>query len=82
MQLLELGDRNFGNPPVWSRGEAPVGGLGKSPPEAEAFCTFAHNILIPHGQKLGVSIGHRGHQWIDATARGLGAEPLFRGSEG
>ena len=69
MQLEELGDRNFGSPPVWSRDKAPLG--RRSPPEAEAFCTFAHNILTPHNQKLGVS-GHRGHQWIDCTAGGSG----------
>jgi len=33
--------------PVWSRGKAPVVGLADEvpPPEAEAFCTFAPNIL-------------------------------------
>jgi len=54
MQLWGLGDRNFGSPPVWSRGKAPVGVRGRSPPEVEAFCIFAGNILTPHGQKLGV----------------------------
>ena len=30
-----------------------VGSLGKKSPEAEAFCTIAHDILTPHGQKWG-----------------------------
>ena len=47
---------------------------GRSSPEAEAFCTFACNILTPCDQKLGVS-GHCGHQWIVATAEGLGCPP-------
>jgi len=59
------------------QGQTPVKGLGE---EAEAFCTFAHNILTPHGQKMGVS-GHRGHQWIDASGvYGQSARAPFRWS--
>jgi len=37
-----LGDRS---PPVGSRGEAPAGGLGTKPPEAEAILDFyMHNF--------------------------------------
>jgi len=50
MQLGELVDRNFGS--------SQCGSGAKKTPEAEAFCTFAHNILTPHGQKLRV-FGHR-----------------------
>ena len=35
--------------------------------EAESFCIFAHNILTPHGQHLGVSRHHE-HQCITLTS--------------
>ena len=41
----QSGESGDGSPPVESRGKAPIGGLGTKSPEAEAFCTFAHNIL-------------------------------------
>ena len=62
------------SPSIWSRSKAPVGVWGKKSPEAEAFCTFAHNTLTPHGQKLGVS-RHRGNQWLTPLLRDLGLFP-------
>ena len=67
------GGSELRSPPVWSRGKV-LRVWGKKSPEAEAFCTFAHNILTPHGQKLGVS-GCRGRQWIDTTVGVLEAVP-------
>jgi len=66
------GGSEFQKSPSVVRGKAPVRDLGKSPPEADAFCTFTHNILTPHGQKLLVS-GHSGHQWTSGESINFGA---------
>ena len=43
--------RGAGGSEVWSRGKAPVGVWGTKSPEAEAFGTFAHNILhLPYAR--------------------------------
>ena len=86
MRLGELGDRNFGSHPVWSRGKAPVGGLGVEVSEKLKLFTHLHIIYwTRHSRKLGCPDIVDANRltpplgvWGLFRQQGLGAELLFR----
>ena len=60
---------------MWSRFKAPIGGLGEEVPLKLKLFAHLHIIFSHHTAKNWGMSGHRRHQWIDATAEGLGAVP-------
>ena len=56
---FSLGGYTPGGPRVESRGEAPVGVWGRSPPEAEAVCRYRLHVLTTGTIKIWVKIGRQ-----------------------